>query len=168
MDQELTPTTNMTVRLIILAILLAPLLIVPGLDLWARLLSAIMPLILTGTFRISRIVDTRFEMRPFFAFIPLPQQKCKLATVGFIETNYGADQPGMWTFILFGPLQFVMGWVFDYLIPSLGGPFEIWLVTAKGREIKAWQGHNQTYFDANLRLLQKHTTAEMRSRTGGG
>ncbi len=166
MEQELTPQTNLRVRLIILGILVVPLFFIPGLALWGRILSALMPLIFTGTYRISRIIETRFETRFYFAFIPLPQQKCKLATVGFIETIYGADQPGMWTFILFGPLQFIMGWIFDYLMPSLGGPFEIWLVTAKGREIKAWQGHNQNYFDTNLRLLQSHTTAELRSRTG--
>ena len=165
MVQELTPTTNLRFRLIILGVLLVPLFVIPGLHWLGRVASAIMPLIFTGTFRNSRIIETRFETQFFFAFIPFPQRKCKLASVGFIESIYGADQPGMWTFILFGPLQFIMGWVFDYLIPALGGPFEIWLVTAKGKEIKAWQGYNQGYFDTNLRLLQTHTTAELRTRS---
>lgn len=166
MDQVLTPRTNLTVRLVILVILLIPIFIIPGWPLMVRLSSVILPLIFTGTYRISRIVETKFETQFFFAFIPFPIQKCKLSTVGFIETVYGADQPGMWTFILFGPLQFIMGFVFDFLLPSLGGPFEIWLITAKGKEIKAWQGHNQAYFDTNLRMLQTHTTAELRARTG--
>lgn len=166
MIRELTPPTKLSTRVIILVVLLAPLLIIPGMEWWARILSCIMPLILTGTYRISKIIETRFESRFHFAFIPFPLQKCKLATVGTIETTYGSSQAGMWTFIMFGPLQLILSWVFDYLIPALGGPYEIWLVTAKGREIKAWQGFNQDYFDANLKLLQQHTTAELKTRVG--
>lgn len=164
MFRELTPPTTLWTRVVILIALLVPLLIIPGMEWWARILSATMPLIVTGTYRISKIIETRFETRFHFAFIPFPLQKCKLATVGSIETTYGSSQAGMWTYIMFGPLQFILSWVFDYLIPSLGGPYEIWLVTAKGREIKAWQGFNQDYFDANLKLLQEHTTAEVKTR----
>lgn len=166
MHLELVPPTRVTVRLIILVILIVPLFVIPDLHIVGRILSCAMPLIVTGTYRISRIVEGRFETQFRFAFIPFPLQKCKMATVGFIETTYGGAQPGAWTFLLFGPLQFIFGWLFDYLIPSLGGPFEIWLVTAKGREIKAWQGHNQDYFDANLKLLQSQTNAELRTRSG--
>lgn len=167
MEHELAPATKLKVRLIILGVLLVPIVIIPGWPIIVRILSIGMPMIFAGTYRISRIVETKFETRFYFAFIPFPQQKCKLGTVGFIETNFGASQPGIWTLILFGPLQFIMGFAFDYLMPALGGPYEIWLITAKGKEIKAWQGHNQDYFDANLRLLQSHTTAETRIRTGG-
>lgn len=166
MFRELTPPTKLSTRVVILIAMLLPLLIIPGLEWWGRILSCIMPLIFTGTYRISKIIETRFETRFHFAFIPFPLQKCKLATVGSIETTYGSSQAGMWTFIMFGPLQLILSWVFDYLIPSLGGPYEIWLVTAKGREIKAWQGFNQDYFDANLKLLQEHTTAELKTRVG--
>ena len=166
MTRELAPSANLAVRLGILAVMLVPLLIIPGLEWWARILSASMPLIFAGTFRISKIIETRFETRFYFAFIPFPLHKCKLATVGTIETTYGSSQPGIWTFIIFGPLQFVLGWIFDFLIPALGGPLEIWLITAKGREIKAWQGFSQDYFDANLKLLQEHTTAELKTRVG--
>ncbi|MDB5341544.1 MAG: hypothetical protein JWN70_7163 [Planctomycetaceae bacterium] len=166
MFRELTPPTKLSTRIIILVVMLVPLLIIPGMEWWARILSCTMPLIFTGTYRISKIIETRFETRFHFAFIPFPLQKCKLATVGSIETTYGTSQAGIWTYIMFGPLQLVLSWVFDYLIPSLGGPYEIWLVTAKGREIKAWQGFNQDYFDANLKLLQEHTTAELKTRVG--
>jgi hypothetical protein len=165
MDQVLIPRTNLPLRIVALVVLVIPVWLIPGWPLQVRFFSMIMPLIFTGTYRISRIVETKFETQFFFAFIPFPMQKCKLATVGYIETVYGNDQPGMWTFILFGPLQFIMGFVFNYLLPAFGGPFEIWLVTAKGKEIKAWQGHNQDFFDKNLKLLQTHTTAELRGRT---
>jgi hypothetical protein len=165
MDVELMPRTNVVARVIILILLLIPVWVIPGWPLQVRLGSMVLPLIFTGTFRISRIIETKFETRFFFAFFPISEQKCKLSTVGYIETVYGADQPGLWTFIMFGPLQIVMTWVFDFLIPALGGPFEIWLVTAKGKEVKAWQGYNQAYFDKNLKTLQTHTDAELRART---
>ncbi|MDB5386502.1 MAG: hypothetical protein JWM11_2148 [Planctomycetaceae bacterium] len=165
MNRELVPKTDQRIRIMLLALFLLPIPFLPGVNLLIGLLSCGLPLIFTGTYRVSRIVETTFETRFYLAFIPFPLKKCKLATVGYVETTYGNASPGMWTFILFGPLQFVMGWVFDYLIPSLGGPYEIWLVTAKGREIIAWQGHNQQYFDANLELLQSQTGAEIRSRT---
>src|SRR5262245_25695266 len=129
MIRELEPANKLNVRLVILAVMLVPLVVVPGIPLWSRILGCIMPLIFTGTYRISKIIETRFETRFHFAFIPFPLQKCKLATVGTIETTYANTQPGLWTIIIFGPLQFVCGWIFDYLLPSLGGPLEIWLVT---------------------------------------
>ena len=144
MIRELAPPTKLNVRFVILAVTLVPLGIIPGIPIWGRLAGCVMPLILTGTYRKSKIIETRFETRFHFAFIPFP---------------------GIWTLILFGPLQFIMGWIFDFLIPSLGGPLEIWLITAKGREIKAWQGHNQDQFDTNLKLLQDHTTAELKTRS---
>lgn len=165
MELELLPLTNLPIRLGILAVLLLPIPFIPELSWWMRLLACVLPLIFTGTYRRSRVIETSFQSQFRFAFIPFPVQKCKLAVVGFVETVYGASQPGIWTFILFGPLQFVLGWIFDYLIPALGGPYEIWLVTAKGREILAWQGHNQNYFEANLELLQNQTGAEIRGRS---
>ena len=164
MIRELAPATRLNVRLVILAVMLVPLGIIPGIPIWGRLAGCIMPLIFTGTYRKSKIIETRFETRFHFAFVPFPLHKCKLATVGTIETTFANTQPGIWTLILFGPLQFIMGWIFDFLLPSLGGPLEIWLITAKGREIKAWQGHNQDQFDVNLKLLQDHTTAELKTR----
>lgn len=163
--RQLAPLPRIPIRLITLGVLVAPLCFLPDLPLWTRFASCLMPLILTGTFRSSKIIETRFETRFHFAFVPFPQQKCKLAVVGSIETTYANSHPGIWTYVLFGPLQFVMGWIFDYLLPALGGPLEIWLVTAKGREIKAWQGFNQDQFDANLKLLQTHTTAELKTRS---
>jgi len=165
MERELLPATDLRIRLIALGVLLVPIPFIPGINLWIGLLCCGLPLIFTGTYRRARIVETTFVAQFHFAFIPFPVQKCKLAVVGFVETIYGGSQPGLWTFILFGPLQFIMGWIFDYLIPALGGPYEIWLITAKGREILAWQGHNQQHFEANLELLQSQTGAEIRGRS---
>jgi hypothetical protein len=168
MERELLPVTNLRIRLVLLAIFLAPIPFIPDVSLLIRFLACGLPLIFTGTYRRSRIVETKFETQFRFAFIPFPVQRCKLATVGHLEASYGTARPGIWTFIMFGPLQLIFGWMFDYLIPSLGGPYELWLVTAKGREIIAWQGHNQAYFDANLELLQNQTGAEIRGRSVSG
>jgi hypothetical protein len=32
----------------------------------------------------------------------------------------------------------VFGWIFEFLVPALGGPYQIHLITAKGRELVAW------------------------------
>ena len=83
----------------------------------------------------------------------------------YVETKYNASGPGFWTFLLFGPMQVVFSYVFDLLIPALGGAYEIWLITAKGREIAAWQGMNQAHFDANVELLAARSGAEIRGRS---
>ena len=72
MTLELAPPTKLSVRLTILGLMLVPLFITPGLELWGRILSCSMPLIFTGTYRISKIVETRFETQFYFAFIPGP------------------------------------------------------------------------------------------------
>ena len=51
------------------------------------------------------------------------------------------------------------------LIPALGGAYEIWLITAKGREISAWQGINQQHFEENVELLAARSGAEVRGRS---
>ena len=81
-----------------------------------------------------------------------------------IHTKYKTAQTGWGTFILLGPVMWVFSLVFDYLIPALGGPYEIWLETAKGREILAWNGYNQQHFESNLELLHNQTGAEIRAR----
>jgi hypothetical protein len=165
MERELIPVTNLRIRIVLLILFLAPIPFLPDVPMLIRFLSCGLPLIFTGTYRRSRIIETTFVTRFCFAFVPFPIQRCKLASVGYLEATYGNSRPGLWTFIMFGPLQLVFGWLFDFLIPSLGGPYEIWIVTAKGREIMAWQGHNQQYFDANLELLQSQTGAEIRGRS---
>lgn len=97
-------------------------------------------------------------------FVPVQTHKCKLAAVVYIGTKYGGDEPGVGTFVLFGPVQYFFGYIFDFLIPAMGGPYELWLETAKGREFIVWQGFNQEYFEKNLELLRNQTGAEIKTK----
>lgn len=132
---------------------------------WARLLGCAFPAALAGTYRVSTVNGDKFRSQLFFAFIPLKLEKCNLPGVIYVETKYNAVGPGIGTFLMFGPLQFIFGYVFDLLIPALGGAYEIWLITAKGREIAAWQGFNQQHFEANVALLAARSGAEIRGRS---
>ena len=132
---------------------------------WARLLGCVLPAALAGTFRVSKVDGDRFQSQLHFAFFPLKPQKCNLPGVIYVETKYNAIGPGIGTFLIFGPLQFIFGYIFDLLIPALGGAYEIWLITAKGREISAWQGFNQQHFEENVALLAARSGAEVRGRS---
>lgn len=170
MEKQLVPELNLRMRLIVLGVLLAPLAIkLPSLlsarngVVWVGL-SCLFPLMLTGTYRVSRIVGDSFDSQFFFSFVPMSRSKCKLPGVVYIHTSYKREQTGWGTFVLFGPVMWLLSLVFDYLIPCLGGPYEIWLETAKGRHILAWNGYNQQHFETNLEMLQNQTGAEIRLR----
>ena len=164
MKRFLEPEPNLPQRLTILGVLMVPVLIVAWFSLLKLILASVMPLLLTGTYRVSRISGERFLTDFHVAFIPMGRERCKLPAVIFIHTTYQANQTGCLTFLMFGPLQWIFSIIFDTLIPSLGGPYEIWLETAKGREILAWKGYNQQQYEKNLELLRNHTGAEVRIR----
>lgn len=165
MEIILPPEVKLQPRLWVLGVLLLPILLVPHLPWWVRLCACFLPMALTGSYRISSINGDKFRTQFFFAYFPLKPQKCNLPGVIYVETKYNSTSSGMWTFLLLGPLQFVFGFIFDMLIPALGGAYEIWLVTAKGREIAAWQGFNQEQFEANVALLEARSGAEVRGRS---
>lgn len=166
MKRFLEPEPNLQFRLTVLGVLLIPVLIVlitRG-SIIIALLASIFPVMLTGTYRVSKISGEKFFTRMYVGFVPFSRERCKLPGVVYIHTSYEHAQAGCLTLILFGPLQWVFGHIFDQLIPSVGGPYEIWLESAKRGEIMAWKGHNQQQFERNLELLRNHTGAEVRLR----
>ena len=163
MERQLLPELKLRYRLIALGVLLVPVALAWRLGIVLQLLACILPLVLTGTYRVSRIVGDRFDTRFHLAFVPISRGRCNLRGVVDIHTTY-QNAFGWWTLILFGPFQWLFGKVFDYLIPALGGPYEIWLETAKGREILAWNGYNQQHYEKNLEFLRTRTGAEVHVR----
>ena len=137
MEVTLQPVIKVQPRLIALGILLLPILLVPRMPWYIRLMACFLPLALTGTYRISTIQGDKFRSQLFFAFIKLKPAKCNLQGVVYVETKFNDTTAGWGTFLLFGPLQYVFGIVFDMILPALGGAYEIWLITAKDREIVA-------------------------------
>ena len=164
MDHQLTPPVDMRIRIPLLIVLLLPVVLAPRLGMVWRVLACFMPLMLSGTYRLSCIRGDWMTTTLYLGFVPVRRQKCRLAAVMSIGTKYGGSEPGVWTFVLFGPIQYFFGYIFDFLIPAIGGPYELWLETAKGREIVVWQGFSQQHFEKNLELLRNQTGAEIRPR----
>jgi hypothetical protein len=156
-------TARPFVRVVVLIVLLIPVLLASRFTVLQRLLSCFVPLVLTGTYRISAIRGEKFVTRFFFGFYPLAVHRCKLPSVVALNVKYGHVGSGMGTFLLFGPAQVMFGRVFDFLMPAIGGPYQIHLVTAKGRELAAWQGFSDSTFQTTLDTLISMTKAEVRS-----
>lgn len=163
MDHALTPAVNLKVRIPILCLLLLPIAFTNLSPIW-RVFACFMPLALSGTFRVAKVRGDVLETQLFMCFIPVGYHKCKSRSVVAIGTKYGGSEPGCATLILFGPLQFIMGYIFDFLIPAIGGPYELWLETAKGKEFIFWQGFSQDHFEKNLELLRNQTGADVKPR----
>jgi hypothetical protein len=151
------------VRIVVLVLMLLPIVFASRLSLPERLMSCFVPLLLTGTYRTSTIRGDWFTTCFHLAFFPVASQRCNLRGVSFINVKYGREGSGLGTVLLFGPGQAVLGRILDFLIPSFGGPYQIHLVTAKGRELVAWQGFADAQFRSKLDLLTRVTNAEVRS-----
>ncbi len=158
MEVILQPEVKLQPRYWTLGVLLLPILFTPHVYWWLRIVACFLPVALTGTYRVSTVNGDKFRSQLFFAFMPLKPEKCNLPGVVYVETKYNAT--GLGTF-----LMLYVGFLFDMLIPALGGAYEIWLVTAKGREIVAWQGSDQKQFEENLALLASRTGGEVRGRS---
>jgi hypothetical protein len=154
---------RLPLRIVVLVLLLVPIVLAPSRGLPQRLMACIVPLILTGTYRTSKIRGDRFTTRFHLAFVPVTSHRCNLRGVTIINAKYGHEGSGWGTVVLFGPLQALFGRLFDFLMPSIGGPYQIHLVTAKGRELVAWQGSKEPQFRSTLDLLLGLTRAELRS-----
>jgi len=163
MQDQLTPVLDRRIRFAVLAGLLVPVFLAPGLSLLVRFAACVLPILFTGTFRVTRFRGASLETTFHFGFVPVLKHRCKLAAIVTIGTRYGGNT-GIWTFVLFGPVQWIFCWIFDYLVPALGGPFELWVETAKGREFVVWQGASQQHFEQNLELLCNETGATVKAR----
>lgn len=156
-------TARPVVRGVVLVVLLIPILLASRLSVLERIASCFVPLMLTGTYRISVIRGEKFVTRFFLAFYPVIVRRCKMQSVVALNVKYGHVGSGMGTFLLFGPAQVIFGRIFDFLMPAIGGPYQIHLVTAKGRELVAWQGFSDSAFESTLNVLIGLTNAEVRS-----
>jgi hypothetical protein len=162
-DETMLLKASPRVRIVVFVLLLIPVIFASRLSVPERFMSCFLPLLLTGTYRMSAIRGDRFRTRLHVGFFPVVSHRCNLRGVTFINVKYGREGSGFGTFLLFGPLQAILGRVFDFLIPSFGGPYQIHLVTAKGRELVAWQGFSDVQFRSILDLLCRLTRAEVRS-----
>jgi len=162
-DGQFLLGVRMRVRVIVLIVLFIPIVLASRRSLGERLLACVVPLTVTGMYRTSKIRGDRFTTSFHVAFFPVRTDRCNLRGVTHINTKYGHEGSGWGTLLLFGPLQWFFGRLFDFLMPSIGGPYQIHLVTAKGRELTAWQGSQEEEFRRVVDLLQGLTGAELRA-----
>jgi hypothetical protein len=164
-DDAVRLGTNPRTQMIVCAVLLLPVAVafLHRHEVGASLFACVVPLMLTGTFRTSFVGEERFTTRFHVAFVPVSVERCNLRAVTSVMARFAWDGPGVGTILLFGPSQFLFGWLFEILIPALGGPYQIHLVTAKGRELVAWRGFVDAHFQKTLQLLTNATHAEVRS-----
>jgi phage FluMu protein Com len=167
-DDEIIPakplmTARPVVRVVVLVVLLIPIFVASRLTMVERLMSCFVPLMLTGTYRISTIRGAKFATRFYLGFYPVVTGRCKLQSVVALNVKYGHVGSGIGTLLLLGPAQMIFGRIFDFLMPAIGGPYQIHLVTAKGRELVAWQGFSDSKFESTLDMLIGLTNAEVRS-----
>ena len=164
MQIQLKPDANLTVRKWVLAVDVVIVLCLPIFTWWIRLLACIPIWFIAGTYRVSSFQEDKFRSQLFVGFVPMKVQKCNLPGVVYIEIKFNAVGHTADPIPVLGPIQMLIGMAFDVLTPALGGAYEIWLVTAKGREIPAWQGISEKHFDENLELLKSASGAEVRTR----
>jgi hypothetical protein len=164
-EMILQPETRLRPRLIVLGVMLIPVFVVSFPPWWMRILACVVPVMLTGTYRISQVDGDKFRTQLFVGYLPMKVDKCKLPGVLYIETKFNSTGFMGDAFPLLMPLQFILMGIFDMLMPALGGPYEIWLITSKGREIVAWQGMHEQHFEQNVALLSARSGAELRARS---
>jgi hypothetical protein len=166
MERILEPVDNPRRRLILLAILLLPILFTLRFTIVGLLISvaaSFLPIMLTGTYRVTKVKGDRLFSQLFLGFMPMKPVKINLESVVGIHVR-NAQQTGVGMLIMFGPVMFIFSHLMDYLLPSLGGSYEIHLETGKGRDVLVWSGHHQTQYEANLNYLKTRTDAEIHIR----
>ena len=152
----LLPQPKIWLRVLILALLLSMTLI--GTAPWTvKLVAALTMVAVLGTFPRPRINSEFFEKEWFVVFVPVSVRRTPMADVMQIETDleYRIGLAGGFVLSLFiGLWNMLMIWLLDWLIPWAGGDYKLWLRTASGDRVLAWQGNGETNFRQNLEILE--------------
>ena len=153
---SLLPQPKIWLRVLILVLLLSMTLI--GTAPWAvKLIAALTMVAVLGTFPRPRINSEFFEKEWFVVFVPVSVRRTPMADVVQIETDleYRIGLAGGFVLSLFiGLWNMLMIWLLDWLIPWAGGDYKLWLRTASGDRVLAWQGNGETNFRQNLEILE--------------
>jgi hypothetical protein len=109
-----------------------------------------------GSFRIARIDNGWFERRLVVCFIPLKLKRWQLERFTGIETVYKEGMYIGWVMVI-GPALWLWSHFFDWVVPWLGGNYQLRLRHVKGGPVLVWQGNSESNFEANLAILKDNT-----------
>lgn len=124
---------------------------------YAKLIFCMAMAGLVGTFPRSRINITYFEKEWFVFFVPVGVMRLEIAELFQIETDLDSKigaSGGLFVLIFFGLMNLVAFWLFDWLMPWIGGDYKLWLRTKSDQRVLAWQGNGESNFRRNLDLLK--------------
>jgi len=117
-----------------------------------------------GSFRLAKFREGHFERRMIFMFVPLQLKRWPMERFVDIETRFGdpGAMGGMLIFSIFNIFFVLWSWLFDRLIPWLGGRFQLRLKLAGKGRVLVWQGNSEKTFQENLEILEQTTGLRVR------
>lgn len=115
---------------------------------------------LLGSYRVARVREGSFERRMVLLFVPLKTKRWPLDRFTEIETVWQDGIHVGWA-LLIGPGLWIFWRLFDWIIPWMGGSYQLRL-RHKGRRVLVWQGNSETVFQENLAILEGITALPVR------
>ncbi len=162
MERSLQPNPRLWLRAVLFAVLLTPLLL-SSVGWFQKLFVVAMLALMVGTFRRSWIRGDKFRTGMVVMFYPMRMRQWKLERFVVIEIELENRLHFLWV-LATGPMLWLVCRISDFLFPWIGGEFTLWLRTAKGKRVLAWQGNSEDHFETNLELLQNATGAEIQRK----
>jgi hypothetical protein len=98
-DEQILLGVRLHLRIVVLVVLLVPIILASRRGLPERLMACIVPLVLTGTYRTSKIRGDRFTTRFHLAFVSVTTHRCNVRGVTFINAKYGHVGSGWGTVV---------------------------------------------------------------------
>jgi hypothetical protein len=153
---SLAPEPRIVLRVTIWSLLVALALI--GTSPWhAKLGFSVTMALFLGTFPRPQINAKCFRKQWFVAFVPIYLSDARTADLVQIESGLDdrLDGHGELGSLMMRIVRLVyFGWLWDWLIPWLGGDYQLWLRTVSDDRILAWQGNGEGNFQQNLKILE--------------
>jgi hypothetical protein len=121
--------------------------------------------LLTGSFPQSFLMDGAFYWELYVLFFRVNKNRWKLSRFVQIEIEL-EDRPfdSMANVFKLAELLNRIWALFDACVPWLGGDYKIYLRSASGKRVLAWQGSNDGQYQANLELLRRATGLKVEQR----
>jgi hypothetical protein len=114
--------------------------------------------LLLGSFPQAKLENGAFHSELYVLFWRARKKRWKLER--FVQIEVGLEDRPFDSFanvFKSGELMNKIWGLFDACVPWLGGDYKIWLRSASGKRVLAWQGSNDEQFQGNLDILRRAT-----------